>query len=219
MRKQERKKPPRAPAERPPEAQAADEAVPERTARPPVLPRPEAGLVDQPTATDQAGGEMSPDRRWETVRDAARADRLDAGAWRREAARDEAEADLRTLDGDVVDGWTEEARVDASHLTDPQEREDAFDAAEDLQVQADAKHHDAEPLYDSAQRREATARDLEARGIDRELVSRQMLSDVSQAAPAARAPTTAAQPTAARRTSRARGARGPRRPGKGIQRG
>jgi hypothetical protein len=65
--------------------------------------------------------------------------------------------------------------------------------------------------YDSAERREGTARELEAAGLDRELVATKMRADVSQAKPATEAVTTTRTGRAAKaRTTGVRTARAQR---------
>lgn len=58
----------------------------------------------------------------------------------------------------------------------------------------------AQPLYDSADRRQATAADLEAKGVDAGAVETRMRADVSQGQPA----TEAVAGTASRRAPKAR---------------
>ena len=48
----------------------------------------------------------------------------------------------------------------------------------------DRRAEDGRSTYDSAERRQGTARDLEASGIDSELVATKMRADVTQAKPA-----------------------------------
>ena len=69
--------------------------------------------------------------------------------------------------------------------------------------EAHAVRDQAAPLYDSAERRKATAREMETKGIDQRVVASRMQADVSQAKPA-----TAAVTTQASRAKRARAARG-----------
>lgn len=231
QRPEQKKTPARVSAKQAPEPKAVERASatwPERT-KTPALTDPGTGLLvddatgrpSAPSTVPQTTREPALDRRWESERDTARADRLDAQTLRREADEDEVAGDRWNSLGDVRDRRAEEARVAASHEPDPESHEEALDAAVDLQVEASATHERAEPLYDSAERRDATARHLEARGIDREQVSRQMRSDVTQAEPAAKAPTTPTSRQAAvpRRASQARAARGTRASKKGIQRG
>ena len=61
-------------------------------------------------------------------------------------------------------------------------------------------------MYDSAERRAATARDLEGKGIDHEVVATRMRADVSQAKPATEATAGGPQKAPKARRSRGRGA-------------
>lgn len=155
-----------------------------------------------------------------------------ARAWSQEdpeAARAEARMrdELRTRYGvDVDQANADPAAVrsaveNAGHYRDEAEAERALAAAENaeavrLMQQADREdalayeargdeaREDGRALYDSAERRSATASDLEAKGIDHEVVATRMRADVSQAKPA----TEAVAAGAGAKSPKARKARG-----------
>jgi hypothetical protein len=111
----------------------------------------------------------------------------DADAERRRAAAEEAEAVRLVTEADRADSAAEELRTAAQHEPDPEERQEARVQAERHQAHADSARADARPLYDSAERRQATAADLESKGISPEAVGAKMRADVSQAKPATEA--------------------------------
>lgn len=111
----------------------------------------------------------------------------DADAERRRAAAEEAEAVRLVTEADRADSAAEESRTAAQHEPDPEERQEARVQAETHQAHADSARADARPLYDSAERRQATAADLESKGISPEAVGAKMRADVSQAKPATEA--------------------------------
>jgi hypothetical protein len=77
-------------------------------------------------------------------------------------------------------------------------------AAEKRETTAAGAREDGRTLYDSAERRSATASGLEAKGIDHEVVATRMRADVSQAKPA----TEAVKAGSAAKSPKARKARG-----------
>lgn len=107
----------------------------------------------------------------------------DADAERRRAAAEEAEVVRLVTEADRADSAAEESRTAAQHEPDPEDRVQA----ETHQAHADSARADARPLYDSAERRQATAADLESKGISPEAVNAKMRADVSQAKPATEA--------------------------------
>lgn len=120
---------------------------------------------------------------------------------------EEAEAARLMAEADRADRAAEHHRDAAEHEPDPEQRAEAREQAEQHQAHADAARADAQPLYDSAERREATARDLESKGIDREVVATKMQADVSQAKPA----------TEATKATSARAPRARKNRGRGVQ--
>ncbi|MBW9207965.1 hypothetical protein KV097_18660 [Mumia sp. zg.B17] len=84
-----------------------------------------------------------------------------------------------------------------------EERRNEHEAMTDADA-GDSERGAAEMKYDSAERRERTARDLEAKGIDGEAVATKMRADVSQAHPATAAVKDAGGP----KKSKARETRG-----------
>ena len=144
--------------------------------------------------------------------DRAERDRAGGDAERGRSAAEQAEAQRLLAQANQEDQRAEEARAAAEHEPDPEERaraaaeERARAAAEAEQrgATADRAREDGRTLYDSAERREGTARDLEAKGINREAVATRMRADVSQAKPA----TEAVKAGAAARTPKARKTRG-----------
>jgi len=111
----------------------------------------------------------------------------DADAERRRAAAEEAEAVRLATEADRADSAAEESRTAAQHEPDPEARQEALVQAKTHQAHADSARADARPLYDSAERRQATAADLESKGISPEAVNAKMRADVSQAKPATEA--------------------------------
>ncbi|MFC0456224.1 hypothetical protein ACFFGR_06610 [Arthrobacter liuii] len=117
----------------------------------------------------------------------AEQERAQADAERYRAAAENAEAQRLMTQADQEDRRAEEVRAAAEHEPDPQERARA--AAEAVQREAAAARagEDGRRMYDSAERRDSTARDLEAKGIDHEVVATRMRADVSQGRPATEA--------------------------------
>ena len=96
----------------------------------------------------------------------------------------EAEAVALSRQADEADRAAEAARTSADVAPDEGEREQAQVQAEREQNRADVTREKAEPLYDSAERRERDADKLEQRGVGKEAVSAKMAADVSQGKPA-----------------------------------
>jgi hypothetical protein len=117
----------------------------------------------------------------------AEQNRGQSDAERQRAAAEEAEAARLLSEADRADNTAERAREQAEHEPDPEQRQEAREQAESHQSQADAVRADAKPLYDSADRRQATAADLESKGVSAEAVGAKMRADVSQAKPATEA--------------------------------
>lgn len=111
-------------------------------------------------------------------------DRTRSDAEHTRAAADTAEAQQLMQQADRDDAAADRARVAAEHEPDPDDRVAAAAQAEQLEGRAGQDRQDGRVLYDSAERREGTARDLESKGIDHELVATRMRADVSQAKPA-----------------------------------
>jgi len=132
--------------------------------------------------------------------------RRDPAARERESA-ERAEAALLMAQADRDERAAEQARAAADHEPDPTERSEAREVVERHQAAADSARTGAAPLYDSAERREGTARGMEARGVAPAQVATVMRADVSQAKPATEAAkSTATRAPKARRSSRGRGA-------------
>ena len=114
-------------------------------------------------------------------------DRAQADAERVRAAAENAEAARLMQQADREDARAEQARSAAEHEPDPDERARAAAEVEQRDTAAGGAHDEGRTLYDSAERRSATASELEAQGIDREVVATRMQADVSQAKPSAEA--------------------------------
>lgn len=114
-------------------------------------------------------------------------DRAQGDAERTRAAAENAEAVRLMQQADRDDARAEQARAAAEHEPDPDERARAAAEAEQRETSAVGARQDGRTLYDSAERRSATASELEAKGIDREVVATRMQADVSQAKPSAEA--------------------------------
>lgn len=120
------------------------------------------------------------------------------------AARESVEAQRLLAHANQQDAQAEAARAASEYEPDPQEREAAAVQAEQHGTTADSAREDGRTLYDSAERREGTARELESKGVSREVVATRMRADVSQAKPA----TEAVKGAGAGRTAVARKSRG-----------
>lgn len=106
---------------------------------------------------------------------------------RQRAGAEEVEAARLLSEADRADNAADKSREQAEHEPDLEQRQEAREQAESHQSQSDAARADAKPLYDSADRRQATAADLESKGVSAEAVSAKMRADVSQAKPATEA--------------------------------
>ena len=116
--------------------------------------------------------------------DRAERDRANSEAEHHRAQQENTEAHLLMAQADRDDRRAETARAAAEHEPNPDERIRAAAAAE--QAEARAAHTDADgaAVYDSAERRQTTARELEAKGISSEVVATRLRADVSQGKPA-----------------------------------
>lgn len=103
------------------------------------------------------------------------------------AARENVEAQQLLAHANQQDAQAEAARAASEHEPDPADREAATALAEQHGTTAERAREEGRTVYDSAERREGTARELEARGVDREVVATRMRADVSQAKPATEA--------------------------------
>lgn len=110
-----------------------------------------------------------------------------SAAEKQRAAAEQAEAARLLTEADRADHDADRSRAAGDSEAEHHERQDQQSEAEMRQAQADAARAAAQPLYDSAERREATAADLETKGVSPEAVSARMRSDVSQAQPATQA--------------------------------
>ncbi|MSS00398.1 hypothetical protein FYJ28_16465 [Arthrobacter sp. BL-252-APC-1A] len=118
------------------------------------------------------------------ARQKAERDRADADAERHRAATEAAEAQLLLNQADQEDRRADEARLAAEYEHDPDIQAQRLTEAEAAGDRSAAFREDGRTVYDSADRREGTARDLESKGIDSELVAVRMRADVSQASAA-----------------------------------
>lgn len=154
---------------------------------------------------DDAGGDPEAVRqRIRLELDRADRDRANSEAGRTRAAAENVEAQQLLAQANQEDQRAQEARAAAEHAPDPEGRDRAAAEAEQRETTGDRARQDGRTLYDSAERREGTARELEAQGIDRETVATRMRADVSQAKPA----TEAVGAGAAGRSPKARKTRG-----------
>ena len=119
----------------------------------------------------------------------AERDRADADAERHRAATEAAEAQLLLNQADQEDRRADEVRLSAEHEHDPDIQAQRLAEAEAAGDRSGAIREDGRAVYDSAERRDGTARDLESRGIDGQTVATRMRADVSQAKPATEAVT------------------------------
>ncbi len=117
----------------------------------------------------------------------AERDRAAAATGQARAQQENAEAQLLMAQADQEDRRADQARAAAEHEPDPDERIRAAAAAEQSEARAAQASADGATVYDSAERREGTARELEAQGIDSEIVATRLRADVSQAKPATEA--------------------------------
>ena len=107
----------------------------------------------------------------------------DVDSERHRATSEEAEALRLITEADRADRVAEEARTTAARDRGPEETQRAHVQAEGYKAQGDSARGDAQTLYDSAGRRQATAADLESKGISPEAVGAKMRADVGQAKP------------------------------------
>lgn len=114
-------------------------------------------------------------------------DRTQADAERTRAAAENGEALRLMQQADRDDARAAEARAAVEHEPDADERARAAAEAAQRETSAGDAREDGRMLYDSAERRLATASDLERRGLDQELVGTRMRADASQAKPATEA--------------------------------
>lgn len=135
----------------------------------------------------------------------AERDRADADAERHRAAAEATEAQLLLNQADQEDRRADEARLSAEHEPDAETRAQRLSEAEAAGDRSTAIREDGRTVYDSAERRDGTARDLESRGIDGQTVATRMRADVSQAKPA-----TEAVKSVRAKTPKARSSRGTR---------
>lgn len=117
----------------------------------------------------------------------AEQDRARSAAERSDAATDLAEAQLLLNQANVLDRHAENARQAAEHEPDPDVRAAALAEPDGRGVGADARQDTGHAVYDSAERRDASARDLEEHGVEQKAVAAKMYADVSQAKPATEA--------------------------------
>ncbi|WP_367645921.1 hypothetical protein [Paenarthrobacter ureafaciens] len=119
--------------------------------------------------------------------DRAERDRVNADAERSRVEQENAEAQRLMSQADQDDRRAEEARSAVAHEPDPEERIRAAAEAEQREAYADRARQDGRTQYDSAERREGTARDLEAKGINHDVIATRMRADISQGKPATEA--------------------------------
>lgn len=117
----------------------------------------------------------------------AEQDRAGGAGERTGAAVDQATAAVLLTQAEQQDRRAAEARQAAGHEPDPIERAEATAEAADRGVTFEGLRDAGQALYDSAERRDASARDLEAQGVSQEAVAAKMCADVSQAKPATEA--------------------------------
>lgn len=136
----------------------------------------------------------------------AERDRAEAEVERGRSAAEAAEAQQVLTHADQEDQRSEAARAAAEHEPDPDERVRAAAEAEQREATAQRAREEGRTLYDSAERRDGTARELESKGMSTELVATRMRADVSQAQPATEAVSSGApgRTPKARRTRRGR---------------
>ena len=152
---------------------------------------------------DNAGGDPAAVR---AAVERAEHERAAGEAERGRSAEESAEAQRLMQQAEHEDRRADEARAAAEHEPDPEERARAAAEAEQREGAGDRAREDGRAMYDSAERRDATARDLEGKGIDHEVVATRMRADVSQAKPAPEATARGPQKAPKARRSRGRGA-------------
>ncbi|WP_344187358.1 hypothetical protein, partial [Arthrobacter koreensis] len=102
----------------------------------------------------------------------------DADAERHRAAAEATEAQLLLNQADQEDRRADEARLAAELESDPETRRQWLAEAEAAGDRSTAIREDGRSAYDSAERRNGTARNLESRGIDAQTVATRMRADV-----------------------------------------
>ncbi|WP_271986642.1 hypothetical protein [Pseudoclavibacter terrae] len=131
-------------------------------------------------------------------------DQEQAAAERTRAERERTEAMLLDADASRDDRDADEARSAAEFEADPNERERATQEAAQRDSESVTARGQGEVLYDSAERRDATARDLESRGIDPDAIKARMHQDIGQGTP----PSAAVANGGPKRAPKARAPRG-----------
>jgi hypothetical protein len=110
-------------------------------------------------------------------------DQEQAAAERTRAERERTEAMLLDADASRDDRDADAARSAAEFEADPNEREQAAQEAAQRDSESVTTRDQGEVLYDSAERRDATARELEGRGIDADAIKARMHQDIGQGTP------------------------------------
>lgn len=133
-------------------------------------------------------------------------ERAQADGERSRSAAENAEAQRLMTQADQEEQRAAEARAAAEHEPDAEERVRAAAEAEQREALAERVREDGRNLYDSAERRDGTARELEAKGINAEVVATRMRADVSQGTPATEAVKGAGKKAPKARKAKVRGA-------------
>lgn len=154
---------------------------------PRVLQRYELSLRGADTVEQERSDHRGLVQDWRTRTGQESQPEREAAAQRQRSAAEEAEAVRLLHEADRADNAAERSRTEAGNDPDAEQRLEERVQAEQRQAQADAARDAAQPLYDSAERRDATAADLESKGVSPEAVSAKMRADVSQAKPATEA--------------------------------
>lgn len=136
----------------------------------------------------------------------AEAARVATDAERRREAEQRAEAVILTQNADAADRAAQQAREAAEFEADPVERAEARQEAERHEARAMKLREQAEPQWDTADRRAATAHELEQKGLDSETIATRMRADVSQGQPATEATRSTPGRTVKARRPRGQGA-------------
>lgn len=108
---------------------------------------------------------------------------------RERAQRERAEAVRLGEEANRDDVAADQARAAAEHEPDPADRAEAEAEARERETNAQHAQERGKTIYDSAERRNATASELEAHGIDPDAINARMHADVSNAKPASAAVT------------------------------
>lgn len=133
---------------------------------------------------DQAGGDP------QAVQAAVYAElsRRQSETEQQRGTRDEAEAALLMREADRADRQADAADQRAENAPEgSEERTQAREEAQGHERAAESARAEADPKYDSAERRQADASKLEAQGIEKEAVAAKMSADVGNAKPATEA--------------------------------